>query len=185
MIIQLLSERGVQVGPGLTDQEVARIESTFGFRFPPDLRNLLRHVLPVSNERIQGFPDWRSEPETSLRDRLDWPVDGICFDIEHNSFWMDAWGPKPANLEEAFQIARKAVAEVPKLVPIFSHRYIPDEPHLAGNPVFSVYQTDIVYYGRDLSNYFMNEFSVPKPHWDYWTYPTRPIRFWDDVIASW
>ena len=54
---------------------------------------------------------------------------------------------------------------------------MPDEPHLAGNPVLSVWQTDIIYYGFDLADYLRHEFrlrdraSEPKA--------VRPIRFWD------
>ena len=34
---------------------------------------------------------------------------------------------------------------------------MPDRPHLNGNPVLSVYQTDIVYYGFDLDDYLRHE----------------------------
>jgi hypothetical protein len=47
---------------------------------------------------------------------------------------------------------------VPRLVPVFSHRYLPAEPHLSGNPVLSVYQTDIIYYGSNLKRYIAHEF---------------------------
>jgi hypothetical protein len=37
---------------------------------------------------------------------------------------------------------------------------IPDDPHLEGNPVFSVHQADIIYYGHDLEDYLRHEFGL-------------------------
>ena len=53
----------------------------------------------------------------------------------------------------AFAVAKRAMDAAPKLVPIAGHRFIPEAPHEEGNPVFSVHQTDIIYYGRDLAEY--------------------------------
>ena len=116
---------------------------------------------------------------------LDWPYEGMCFDIENNAFWLPAWGKKPSSLAECFAIARKAVDAAPKLIPVYSHRYIPDRPCLPGNPVFSVYQTDIIYYGSDLQNYLENEY-----HCDFKTIKKIPpdlnlirrIEFWPGVL---
>ena len=83
----------------------------------------------------------------------------MCFDIEHGSFWLAEWGKQPSSLEEAFAIAKQASQDAPTLIPINGHRYIPHRPNEAGNPVFSVYQTDIIYYGANLSDYLEHEFS--------------------------
>ncbi len=153
------------------------IEKHFGFRFPPDLRFLLQTALPIS----ERFPNWRSDSEAGLRDRLDWPYDGMCFDIEHNVFWMEEWGERPGALADAFAVAREKVEGAPRLIPIFSHRYIPDEPHQEGNPVLSVYQTDIIYYGSDLWTYLAKEFHLEgmcagnEP---------RDVRFWSDIASG-
>lgn len=141
--------------PGLSDAEVRDIEGRFAFRFPPDLRWFLQQGVPTGD----AFPDWRGVEE-SIRERLRWPLDGMCFDIEHNGFWLPAWGERPKELEAAFAIAERAVADAPKLIPIYIHRYLPDRPHAAGNPVLSVYQTDIIHYGADLSDYFRREFGL-------------------------
>jgi hypothetical protein len=66
---------------------------------------------------------------------------------------------------------------VSKLIPIYGHRMMPDEPHLPGNPVFSVYQTDIIYYGYDLADYLRHEFHLPGR--EPWPERVRAIRFWD------
>lgn len=54
--------------------------------------------------------------------------------------------------------------KVPKLIPIYGHRYIPIVNGLDNPPIFSVYQTDVIYYGIDLENYFRIEFDFLK--WD-------------------
>ena len=182
-LIDFLRQHGVILVDGLTNAEVSKVESTFGFRFPPDLRELLQSALPVSPS--PKFPNWRDWSEASLRARIDWPAEGICFDIEHNDFWWEEWGLKPEDLNEAFEVARREIAKAPKLIPIFSHRYIPDEPHLAGNPVFSVHQTDIIYYGSNLANYLANEFSSHEEQHLPDDADVRAIRFWSQLVEMW
>jgi len=75
----------VEFDAGLTDAEVALVESWFSFRFPPDLRAFLQTALP----RGPQFPDWRSGDKAILRDWLDRPRQGVLSDIEHNGFWQD------------------------------------------------------------------------------------------------
>ncbi|HEY6270031.1 MAG TPA: hypothetical protein VIX11_17150 [Candidatus Acidoferrum sp.] len=68
------------------------------------------------------------------------------------------------------------------MIPIFSHRFLPAEPATAGNPILSVYQTDIIYYGTDLASYFANEFKFPIASWHDGENSPRRIRFWSDII---
>jgi hypothetical protein len=163
----------VEFDAGLSDSEVIAIEGRFGFRFPPDLREFLQTALP----RGPRFPDWRSGAEDELRDWLDLPRQGVMFDLEHNGFWLEEWGPRPDSLTDALRIAGELIAAAPHLIPVYMHRMMPDEPHLAGNPVFSVHQTDIICYGADLADYLCREFGLPgcQPSQGQ----TRPIRFWD------
>ncbi len=127
------------------------------FRFPPDLRVPADAALP----RGPKFPDWRSGDEAILRDWLNLPRGRrSLFDIEHNGFWMDEWGPRPDSLEEALRTGNDLIGGgMPKLIPSPSHRMMLDEPHLPGNPVFSVHQTDIIHYGFDLADYLRHEFT--------------------------
>ncbi len=132
--VTLLRSHSIRIEDGLTEQELANCEERFDFRFPLDLREFLQIVLPTG----QGFPNWRCGDEAILRERLVWPFEGMAFDIEHNSFWLDGWGVRPSGLPEAIAVARRHVGTAPKLIPVFSHRYLPDEPTMAGNP-FSPY----------------------------------------------
>jgi hypothetical protein len=53
---------------------------------------------------------------------------------------------------------RELVSQAPKLLPINGHRYLLVDPCRAGNPVLSVYQSDIIVYGGDLRDYFFLEY---------------------------
>jgi hypothetical protein len=140
-LVGTLRNNRVEFEAGLTDAEILAAEARHGFRFPPDLQAFLQAGLP----RGSDFPDWRDGDEAVLRGWLDLPLRGILFDIEHNGFWLDEWGPRPALLAEAQRVASELVAAAPRLIPVYSHRMMPSEPHLPGNPVFSVHQTDIIY----------------------------------------
>jgi len=175
-LVRILRDNGVVFHSGLTDAEVLTVESRFEFRFPPDLRAFLQAGLPVGCD----FPDWRDDDESALREWLDLPRRGILFDIEHNGFWLNDWGTRPSTLSEAQRIAGLLISEAPKLIPIYKHRMMPSEPHLAGNPVFSVHQTDIIYYGIDLRDYFIHEF-LAREDVGIWPIPetVRQVPFWD------
>ena len=173
-----LRERGLPLEPGLSDAEISMAERTYGFLFPQDLKALLQEALPAGGD----FPNWRSEEDAGLRKLLSWPMEGLCLDVEHNGFWLASWGPKPPDVREAISRCQHLVAGAPPLVPIFSHRYIPADPLSEGGPVLSVHQSDIIYYGNDLADYFHNEFRVPLPGWA--AKAPRQVRFWDEIVAD-
>ncbi len=178
----ILQRGGVAFGPGLALHEVRKIEATYDFRFPPDYRDFLMHALPASDD----FINWRATDQAQILKAISWPYRGLCFDVEHSAFWLKDWGPRPLELSEAFAIVRDALSRAPKLVPIFSHRYIPDAPLEPGNPVLSVYQADIIYYGRDLPEYFENEFSVQifgERRYQI-TEPVKRIPFWSYLVDA-
>ncbi len=175
----VLQEANVVLEGGLTDGEVSKIEKTFGFRFPDDLRGFLQYALPVS----EGFPNWRKDDITTLKSRLEWPAHGVYFDITNNGFWVAEWGPRPEDKSVALRMAQRELAKAPTLIPVYSHRYIPEEPHLAGNPIFSVHQTDIIYYGKNLTDYFHHEFLAQKPTWREYS-EIRRIRFWWQLVEE-
>lgn len=176
IVESLKVEVNIDLDAGISDDEVHAAETEYGFRFPSDLRAFLQTALPVGD----NFPDWRSDDNAYVGNRLGWPLEGMCFDIEHNDFWLDEWEPRPDSLEQAFAVARKHVSEAPTLIPIYSHRYIPEVPQQSGNPVFSVYQTDITFYGFDLLDYFAHEFKTDNPT----PRPSEPrrIEFWDLLV---
>ncbi|PQZ61056.1 MULTISPECIES: hypothetical protein [unclassified Microbacterium] len=152
--IAVLETHNVQLDPGLTSSEFVEIEQRYGFEFSPDHRQLLETVMPIGN----GWVDWRNGSEESIQGRLDWPLDGLLFDVEHNSFWPSTWPAKPDTLNEQREVATERIRRWPTLVPIYSHRYTPAAPAPVGAPVFSVWQSDVIFYGDDLLDYLTHEF---------------------------
>jgi len=167
-------------GPGLTSAELDAAETRWGFPFPPDLR----HFLARASSRSEGFVHWAETPDAVIEDRLAWPFEGFCFDIEQAGLWRAEWGPKPDLLADRIAVFETVYKTAPKLIPIYRHRYIPAGPPDAGNPVFSVYQSDIIVYGTDLWDYLMVEFgprdAEKNSRRKQAEAPVRKIRFWSD-----
>jgi len=176
-LLRALSGAGIDIEPGLSDEEFAHIEASLSLEFPPDLRDLLGCGLPAGRK----FPDWRRGPADRLRWILAGPSEGIAFDASANHFWLPEWGPRPDDVKHAVALAMSEVAKAPPLVPVYSHRYIPSEPEEEGNPVFSVVQTDIIVYGNDLADYFAEEFHFSRPTWARSS--AKKIRFWSAMAA--
>lgn len=68
-IVNTLSARRpnpVLFEPGLSDPELEKVQSKWGFVFPPDLRRFLQFALPVSHH----FVDWRRGDESAIRLRM-------------------------------------------------------------------------------------------------------------------
>jgi hypothetical protein len=173
----LLHRVGETLDPGLDDEEITAVETRFGFRFLPEHRDFLRAHLPAG----RSWPDWRSGDPDRLRDLLAWPVDGVLFDVENNGFWPRTWGARPPDSRAALVVARRHLQAVPKLVPVYGHRYLPAAPAPSLAPVFSVYQTDVIYYGDDLADYLDHEFGVTRE----WTpRPRVRIPFWSELAEG-
>jgi hypothetical protein len=165
---------------GLSEAEIERVEHRWSLRFPPDYRRFLGrlHALdqPMRGARFSEVVDdgraidrmvsWERPAlynwlidEEALQSQWDWLVDGLQFDVEHNDLWPPSWGPKPATALAQKARVGELVAAAPRLLPVFLHRYLLAEPGVEGNPVFSMYQSDIIVYGPDLRSYFLVEFA--------------------------
>ncbi|SQI36329.1 Uncharacterised protein [Leminorella richardii] len=183
LLIEALNAQGVSFAIGLSDAEAGEVECVFGFQFPPDLKALLQQALPISS----GFVDWRAamgskKARRQIAERMAAPLEGILFDIKHNDYWLDSWGSRPAVFSERKARVERLVADAPRLIPLYSHRYLPDTPCEAGNPVFSVYQTDIIYYGNDLASYFAAEFGFTLPGAFHPANEPKPVAFWCELV---
>lgn len=159
--------------PGYTRSELESVQARFNLTFPPDLAELYLTKRPE-----KGY-DWLRDEE-AIRNRLKWPLEGILFDVQQG-IWWDHWGPQPTTMLDRESRVRQLVSEAPRLIPIYGHRFIPETPNKRGNPVFSVYQSDIVYYGADLEDYFQREFgSQSGREWPQ----IKRIPFWSDFAEA-
>lgn len=114
----------------------------------------------IALEESPGFYNWLTQGD-ALEAQWAWLWEGLQFDVEHNSLWPPSWGPQPITRAAQQARVRELVEGAPRLIPIFGHRYLLVEPCVADNPVFSVWQSDIVVYAANLRDYFLFEFSGP------------------------
>ena len=158
---------------GYTQAQLDEAQEHFGLKFPPDLVDLYREKRPVDAY------DWTRD-FAKIREMMANPLEGLWFDVQHNALWLPDWGGKPSDPKDQYAILKSAIDAAPKQIPIISHRYLPEEPHEAGNPVFSVVQSDIIYYGSSIEDYFQREFHgyTSRP------YPSefKRIRFWSMMV---
>lgn len=162
--------------PGYTKDQIDDAQARYGLRFPPDLVELLRE------RRLDARYDWAGECP-AIREMLGWPLDMLLFDVEQGFWWPD-WGQRPGAKEERDEVVRSALKQAPKLIPLYAHRFLPETPGEAGNPVFSMQGFDAIYYGENLPDYLEREFGraryahvcVPPPA------PPRHIPFWSDLV---
>lgn len=165
------SEQGYSAG------ELEGAQEKFGLRFPPDLVEFLRRRRPYCVG--EGFFDWVHSPEHEIRQLLVWPFNGFWFDVQHNGVWWSDWGPKPDSPVKQLARLREVFRDVPRLIPVFGRRYLPEAPNQPGNPVFSVYQTDVTCYGQDLEDWVRVEFERGEPPKGP---PEREIAFWSEAV---
>ncbi|KAK6923194.1 hypothetical protein RJ641_011498 [Dillenia turbinata] len=191
-VIDHLKSSNILVDQGLSDSEFSHLESSLNFIFPPDLRSILREGLPIS----PGFPNWRSSSLQQLNILVSLPLLGIGKEVSRRNFWCESWGSLPANPDDALQIAKRFLKNVPLLVPIFRNFYIPCFPNRAGNPVFYVNGGDIRVSNFDVTRFFQQSdflpakvsvtnsaestFSCEAPVWA--ASEARRIDFWSEVM---
>jgi hypothetical protein len=166
--------------PGLSDRELGAVEAAVGVKLPTELRIMLQLPQPLG----RSWRDWRPDPAAVWATWRAYVTDGLVFDVAHNGFWDRGWGARPAGALDREAITRRQAETLPRLFPVYGHRGLAIEPVLGldsadGNPVFSVHQTDVIYYGNDLADWFNHEYGVPLPDWAA-TEPRR-IPFWSSL----
>ncbi|PRQ48328.1 hypothetical protein RchiOBHm_Chr2g0109461 [Rosa chinensis] len=180
ILINHLKSSNIPVERGLTDAELASIEATFSFTFPPDLRPILQEGLPVG----PGFPNWRASSAQQLNILLNLPALSLLKQVSEGSLWCPSWGPRPdrggvnAGLEKVKALLRKA----PVLVSVYRNCYIPCEPNLAGNPVFYIDSQSVRVLSFDVTGFFREFGMAHAPAWA--PKEARRLEFWSDVAEG-
>ena len=185
-VFELLNERQhvgsqspVEYGaPGMSPAEVRSVEAQLGFPMPDDFAFLLRNVRDPGSTL---FP-WANFTMAKYEEMIGRVLEGIEFDVEHG-LWLERWGRRPHGLAPAIALVRNDFATWPRLLPIYAHRFLAAEPCRTGNPVFSIVQTDIIYYGSDLGNYLMNEF-ISEPSAERLNGRIQRVDVWSDFAEQ-
>ncbi|MBR4671213.1 MAG: hypothetical protein IKO84_11480 [Butyrivibrio sp.] len=177
-IIKILKKNNIAVEKGMDDKEIEEIQLLYGIRFPKSLLELLQEGVPHS----KGFLNWRDmSPDNiaQIKGAIETPIKDLS-DNADAVYWNEIWGEEPDTSEEIAEYIRNKIITAPKLIPIYSHRYIP-AGNLYNPPVFSVYDADVIYYGKDLEEYFQLEFGGKnQKDVDYST--VQAVPFWSELI---
>ena len=180
-ILKHLEAKGYFVADGMTEEERGRVEEIYGFRFPQALADFYSCGVPCLSSAIP-FPLWKDFNENNVRaikKMIEDPIDWLKQDVK-GGFWLESWGKRPENEDEAMEVFSRVVAKAPKLIPIYSHRYVPVIEGVDDPPVISTVGMDTIIYGANLSEYLQNEFLGGKLS----TAPAVNIPFWSEIIEK-
>lgn len=174
--IQDMEKIGIIFSNGLNNNEISQIETVYNIVFPDIYKQFLREKLPISN----GFYNWRDFSEKNIKtisEIINKPTETLK-ELWSEIEWSENWGNIPISENYKKNAIFSKIEKAPKIIPIYSHRYIPcigDDP-----PILSIYDTDVIYYGKNLVDYLNNEFFNHKidnilKNYDY-------IPFWSDLM---
>ena len=179
-IIRKLKQAGVSFAEGLSVDEIRSIEGFYEIHFPRELILFYQEALPVS----EGFYDWKNFSEANvkmIRERIRRPKRDLLDEDEMKDMeWKEVWGEEPTSQAEKEALLMRKINNAPTLVPVFKHRYIANQ-YKEDNPVLSIYGSDMIYYGENLSQYLLIEFGLKgQDDIDYKT--IQSVDFWSDFI---
>ncbi|HEV2654242.1 MAG TPA: hypothetical protein VGT82_04760 [Ktedonobacteraceae bacterium] len=159
----------------LTDEEINTVEEQWYLRFPADYRLFYKMLhstdrpgfVPSGDELDDEYPwpytglfyNWQKNP-TGIQQAYEHILGGFAFDAIYNNerFWHPEWGEKPLTEEEAHERLKPILDAAPRLIPLADHAYLLAEPCQAGNPVLSIWQSDIIVSAPDLRTYLLGSF---------------------------
>jgi hypothetical protein len=159
--------RGAKWLEPLTDEEIDAVERQWHIRFPPDYRLFFKWLHATNKPKYEYAPgefitglfySWQESP-SYIHHAYEHILGGFAFDAIHNSRWRSEWGPVPLTEEEAHERLKPIIQMAPKLIPIHWSAYLLVEPCQAGNPVLSIWQTDIFVSAPDLRTFLLAVFS--------------------------
>jgi hypothetical protein len=178
-LYEALVSTKARLEPGLTVAELDAIEERFGFEFPPDVWMMLSLALPRDSDHSHGWTDWRHASDEVLREALRWPIAGLLGHVNLGLWWRD-WGPRPGTLKAATAVARRALEQLPQLVPVRAYHYISSKPSLPGNAVFLCHETDAFVCSLNLLDFLAGGCSQVPPRDRS---AARNVPFWSDFAA--
>ena len=180
-IVDGLKAKGIQFSDNLTEEELCRIETIYDIKFPKSLRCFYSHGIPFA-EKDNCFPCWTNYSESNISEikrRIQLPYDWLLKSVLRE-FWIPQWGERPKEQNEIMKLFIRISEKAPRLIPIFSHRYMPQLHNIDSPPVISTVGRDTIYYGSDLQDYLYHEFEIgcrcsTSKNLMY-------IPFWSDII---
>lgn len=176
--MDVLKAKGIKFEPGLTTDEIVKIEKLYAIKFPKSLKVFLMEGLPIS----KGFYNWRNFELNNvefIKSIIYKPLKDIN-DSAEEVYWCEEWGEEPVSTADKVKSVRERLKKAPTLLPLFSHRYMPETVDNKP-PVISVHGIDIIYYGENLEDYLEVEFGE-KEQDEINFERISPIPFWSEIM---
>jgi hypothetical protein len=142
----------------------SRMKNNYTATLP--LRTYVRRPFAQSDQHLStnldrsswGWPDWRDGDLDTLRQQVDHPMT-VILDAVSEGYRPSEWRKRPADPEQAMLKAQARLADVPCMVPVYAHRYLPAGRDTSAQPVWSIHSVhDTIVYGLDLADYVDQEF---------------------------
>ncbi len=178
LTLELLKHKNIVLEDGLSDEEFKHIKSIYNIEFPTPLKDFYENILPVS----KGFYNWRDFNEKNvefIKKCMEFPIKNIC-NMTNEVDWCDEWGIEPEDEKVRDEEIKNKALNAPKLIPIYSHRYMP-LGKFDGYPILSICGVDIIYYGKDIDDYMRIEFG-DKKQYELDCKFIQKIPFWTDLM---
>lgn len=161
-IIDRMRSAGVQLQSGMSEEELAGAERTFGFTFPKEIAEFLQAATPtgdcffdyrdLSQRNIEKFGAFRRMIESSF-----------AFDLSNVPRYLRQMERKyrTSGVKETHEAIMREYESSPKLIPFYGHRCFFDG--LDGMPILSFSgPIDTIIYGESFEEYLEREFCGKK-----------------------
>lgn len=135
-------------GDGATQGAIQAVQEYLGHTLAPDLLYLAERTCDPDGTCMR----WMKGP-SEIQAFREWVLEGLRFDVLDNGLWLASWGERPESPKDRIAKLESEFETWPKLLPLNGHRAIPASPCEAGNPIFSIMQSDIIYYGATLADW--------------------------------
>ena len=100
--------------------------------------------------------------------------------IPNSAYSPDQWCK--ISREQRVEVVAELYRNTPKIIPVYSHIFMPEMNDDNDLPVLSIHYGDIVYYGRNLQEFLLHEFcgvDIPKYISEY-----KNVPFWMDMMEN-
>lgn len=161
---------------GLSDTQIDSIENKYAIKFSSEHREFLKVLHSIDKREVieytetfdedaeikcydePFFYNWLTDDE-EIQERMAWPYRTIFEDVVGaNKVWLESWGnTRPKSDDDKETVFSEWFKQTPKLLPIKSHRFVVSIENQEGNPVLSIWGSDIVVYGWNMRHYLLNE----------------------------
>lgn len=141
---------------GLSKDEINNLEKLFGFKFPEIYTEMLSSFKCFYRETI-SFDSNGNEEILTTKKLYNYP----------NDILETQWLVNQVNefIDEVKSVIRENGFddyEIEGFIPIYSNRVLVVFKDKKLSPVISIYESDIIIYGNNLKNYFINEFAIKR-----------------------